>query len=59
MFTTYYEWDFVKQLKPVGYVHDCQLEKMLVCIALVRKKGRQKNKSCSYLVVNRESKRDE
>ena len=22
------EWDFVKQLKPVGYMHDCQLEKI-------------------------------
>ena len=43
--------------KPVGYMHDCQLEKILVCMALVTKKGRQKQKSCSYLVVNRENKR--
>ena len=38
----------------MGYVHDCQLEKTIACMALVRKKGRQKQKSCSYLVVNRE-----
>ena len=27
MFTIKYEWDFAKQLKPVGYMHDCQLER--------------------------------
>ena len=26
------EWDFVKQLKPVGYMHDYQLEKILACL---------------------------
>ena len=27
MFTIKYEWDFAKQLKPVGYMHDCQLKR--------------------------------
>ena len=31
-FTISYEWDFVKQFKPVGYMHDCQPEKIIPCL---------------------------
>ena len=51
MFTIYLiEWDFVKQLKALGYVTVSQRAREGLYMALV-KKERLKQKSCSCLVV--------